>query len=362
MKIEYKLKPKSERRQQPFKPDTILPFGQLRTDHMFLMDYVDNNWIRPRIVPYSNLSIAPGANVFHYGQAIFEGAKAFKHPDGEIYAFRIDRNAKRMNRSAELMCMPSIPIEIQIEAILALIDVDRLWCPDAENSSLYIRPFMFGSQDALGIQPSSTYTFGVFLSPSGPYYRKGFKKPIKLLITTKYHRAAPGGVGAAKAAGNYGASMRAGVIAKQLGASQVLYLDATNTYIEEAGSMNHFHVNSDGSLVIPEFTDTILRSITAESVIELAKKLNITVRQKRIKINEFIEGIKNKTIVEAGGLGTAAVISPVGSFLLDDGTEIIVGNGEIGEVTNEIYSRYTAIQTGKSDAPVGWLRKVDRRI
>ena len=362
MEIKYQLKPASQRRTEQFKPDKPLPFGLLRTDHMFIMDYEDGQWSNPRIVPYDNIAISPGAIVLHYGQAIFEGAKAFMHDDGEIYTFRIDKNAKRMNHSAEILCIPHIPEEIQIEAIHALIDVDRLWFPLQEGASLYIRPFIFATQDSLGVHPSATYKFMVILSPSGPYYPAGFTKPIKLLITKRFHRATPGGTGSAKAAGNYAASLRAGEFAKKFGAAQVLYLDVTKTYIEEAGAMNHYHVTKDGTVVIPEFTDTILRSITSESVMELSDRMGIKTKQDRIKIDDFIEGVKSGEIVEAGGFGTAAVVSPVGEYVFEDGSSIVVNNNEIGEITRKIYNYYTSIQTGKIEAPEGWLKKVERRI
>ncbi len=361
MEIKYELKDKSQRRTEPLKPNEPLPFGVLRTDHMFIMDYEDGQWKNARIVPYGDIPIAPGATTLHYGQAIFEGVKAFQHDDGEIYTFRLDKNAQRMNRSADILCIPNIPEEIQIEAVHALIDIDRLWFPHQEGASLYIRPFIFATQDSLGVHPSSSYKFMVILSPSGPYYPAGFTKPIKLLITEKFHRAAPGGTGSSKAAGNYAASLKAGEFAKEFGASQVLYLDTTNIYIEEAGAMNHFHITREGDVVIPEFVDSVLRSITSESIIELADTLNINVTQKRVKIKEFIEAVKNKNITEAGGLGTAAVISPVGEYVFEDATSITVGNGEVGEVTKKIYEYYTGIQTGKVEAPKGWLQKVERR-
>ncbi len=362
MDIKYDLKPKSQRRTEPFKPDKPLPFGSLRTDHMFIMDYEDGEWKNPRIVPYGTIDMAPGATVLHYGQAIFEGAKAFQHEDKEIYTFRLDMNAKRMNKSAEILCIPKIPEDIQMEAVHALIDVDRLWFPEQEGASLYIRPFIFATQDSLGLHISSTYKFMVIVSPSGPYYPKGFTKPIKLLITKKFHRAAPGGTGNAKAAGNYAASLQAGEFAAKFGASQVLYLDVTNTYIEEAGTMNHYHILKDGTVIIPEFTDTILKSITSQSIMEIADKIGVMAKQERVKLNDFIEGIKNGEVVEAGGFGTAAVVSPVGEYVFEDGSSIVVNNNEVGEYSKKIYEYYTGIQTGKIEAPKGWLQKVKRRV
>ena len=360
MDIRYDLKPAHARRAEPFRPTGPLSFGQLRTDHMFLMDWVDGAWRDPRIVPYGPFSLAPGAVVLHYSQEIFEGAKAFKHPDGEIYAFRIDKNAERLNRSAPGVCMPPIPTEDQVQAVLALLDVDRLWFPEQEGASLYIRPFMIGTQDSLGVKPSDRYLFCVFLSPSGPYYPKGFTEPVKLLVTKRFHRAAPGGTGALKTGGNYAASLRAGEVAHDLGASQVLYLDTTDTYIEEAGAMNHYHVTRGGKLVIPSFTDTILRSITSESVLALGRELGVEVVQERVPLDAFLDGVRSGEITEAGGLGTAAVVSPVGAYVFDDRSELKVADGGIGEHTRRVYEVVTAIQRGRRPAPAGWLFKAPR--
>ena len=361
MKIRYDLKPATRRRTTAFKPEGPLSFGQLRTDHMFLMDWADGSWRDPRIVPYGPFQLAPGAVVLHYSQEIFEGAKAFKHADGEIHAFRIDKNAERMNRSAPGLCMPTIPVEDQVQAILALLDVDRLWFPEQDGASLYIRPFMIGTQDSLGVKPSSSYTFCVFVSPSGPYYPKGFTEPIKLLISKRFHRAAPGGTGALKTGGNYAASLRAGEAAHHLGCSQVLFLDTTDRYIEEAGAMNHYHVTRDGRLVIPTFTDSILRSVTSESVLALGNAaLGVETVQERIPLDGFLAGLRGGDITEAGGFGTAAVVSPVGAYVFEDKTEVAVGGGGIGPVTRRVYDVITGIQRGTRPAPEGWLFKAER--
>lgn len=361
MKIRYDLKSRPERRLSPFRPRGPLSFGQLRTDHMFLMDYVDGRWADPRIVPYGPLALSPGAVALHYAQEIFEGAKAFLHADGELYAFRIDRNAARMNRSAAGVCMPAVPEADQVEAILALLDVERLWAPEQEGASLYIRPFMIGTQDSLGVKPSSRYLYCVFLSPSGPYYPAGFQEPVKLLITQRFHRAAPGGTGAFKTGGNYAASLLAGEAAHERGASQVLYLDTSDRYIEEAGAMNHFHVAGDGAIVIPSFTDTILRSVTSESVLEVGPSaIGVPVRQERVEFASFLAGVEGGSIREAGGFGTAAVVSAVGSYVFDDGRELKVGDGRIGPTTRRIYEALTGIQRGLRPAPEGWLWSVPR--
>ena len=360
MDITYKLKSATERRTTAFTPTENIGFGKLRTDHMFVMEYFDGNWQNPRIEPYAPFEMAPGAMVLHYGQAIFEGAKAFRHENGEIYTFRIDQNAKRMNRSAEVVCIPELPEEIMINAINALIDVDRLWFPDQEGACLYIRPFIFATEDRLSVSPSNKYIFCVMLSPSGAYYADGVNNAIRLLITNKYHRAVSGGTGASKAAGNYAASLRAGKAAAEYGAAQVLYLDSTNTQIEEVGAMNHFHILKDGTVIIPKFTDTILKSITSQSIMALSSQLGCEVRQETVMLDKFILDIESGEIIEAGGFGTAAVVSAVGSYIFEDGNIITVGDGKVGKHIHKIYQLYTDIQQGRVKAPDGWVKQVPK--
>lgn len=356
MNIAYELVEKNKRGSVAH--DEKLPFGALRTDHMFVADYQDGAWKNPRIVPYGPFSLMPGAVALHYGQAIFEGAKAFRHPDGEIRLFRIDQNIARLNHSADILCMPHVPEDLHREGLLRLIDVERAWCPSVPESSLYIRPFMFGTQDTLGVKSSKTYTFCLMLSPSGPYYAGGFSNPVKLLITQKFHRAVSGGTGTAKCGGNYASSLRAAEYAHQKGASQVLYLDASNEYIEEVGTMNHYHVLRDGTFIIPEFNDSILRSITSVSVLELAKMGKIKARTEQIRLDTFLAQIKSGEIIEAGGFGTAAVVSPVGTYIFENGEELTVGDGKIGRHSRNLYEFYSSMQTGKNPAPEGWLTEV----
>lgn len=362
MDIIYNLKPASERRTTAFTPVDEIGFGKLRTDHMFVMDYVDGQWQSPRIEAYSSFEMAPGAMVLHYGQAVFEGAKAFQHQDGEIYTFRLDKNAERLNRSADILCIPQLPEGVMLDAVNALIDVDRLWFPKQEGACLYIRPFIFATEDRLSVSPSIKYTFCVMLSPSGAYYADGVNNAIRLLITTKYHRAVSGGTGSSKAAGNYAASLRAGKEAAEYGAAQVLYLDASNTQIEEVGAMNHFHILKDGTVIIPKFTDTILKSITSQSIIELAELLGCEVRQETVMLDKFIADIESGEIIEAGGFGTAAVVSAVGSYIFEDGRVITVGDGKVGQHVNKIYQLYTDIQQGRVNAPDSWVKLVPKQV
>ena len=359
MDISYQLLEKSK--QQPPVPSMKgVSFGSIRTNHMFLIEYKEGRWQNARIVPYAPISLAPGAICLHYGQTIFEGAKAFRHADGELRLFRFDKNAERLNHSGAELMMPSLPVEIQMEATLRLIDVERDWCPNEPESALYIRPFMFGTQDSLGVKISDSYIFCIMLSPCGPYYPGGFSKPIRLLITNKFHRAVSGGTGTSKCGGNYAASLKPAKYAESMGAAQVLYLDASNQFIEEVGTMNHYHVRKDGTFVIPQFNDSILKSITSQSVLELAKMGRVKARLEQIPLESFLQDVKNGEIIEAGGFGTAAVISPVGSYILDDGSEITVGTGNIGKYSQELYTIYTNIQNGKEPAPEGWLTTVPK--
>ncbi len=366
MKIEYNLK--KERRTEEFKPTKPIGFGQLESDHMFVMDYhlpkretdySKGEWHSPKIMPMQPFQIHPRSLVLHYAQEIFEGAKAFQHPDSELYAFRIDKNAKRFNRSAGIMCMPKIPVKDQLQGIEALLDVDRLWFPQQEEASMYIRPFMFATTPSLGVKAGNDYRFCVLLSPSGPYYSEGFN-PIRLLLTEEFKRVPPKGVGQAKAGGNYGASLRAGRRAGNFDAKQVLFLDVYNHHLEEAGAMNHYHVTRQEEVVIPQFTDTILESITSRSIIELRKRLGLHVKQENISAIDFLFGIASGRISEAGGLGTAAVVSPVGEYISDQGDIIRVGNGQVGPISRKMYRLLTGIQNGRFEAPEGWLFKVRR--
>lgn len=359
LNIKYELK--KDKRKEQFKPDEPLPYGQLRSDHMFVMDYSNGKWHSPRIIPYGDLKVAPGSVGLEYAQSIFEGSKAFEHPDGELYLFRFDENATRFNNSAKILGMPEIPVEDQMQAVEALVDVERLWFPEQEGAFLYIRPVMFGTSDALAVRESISYTYYVFLSPSGPYFKEGLK-PVNILITDKFHRALPS-MGKAKGGANYASSILAVHYAMSLGCQQMLYLDFTNAFLEEGGTMNHFQVMKNGDVVIPEFTETILESITSRSIIALQDKLGHKVIQRRISLKEFIEGVKSGEIVETGGLGTAAGVAPFGKYLVDvkgKREELVVNGGQVGPVTKKMYDLLTGIQYGKIPAPKGWMKKVDK--
>ncbi len=353
--IAYSLKPESERRK--VNDSMPLGFGKLRTEHMFLMDYADGQWHNPRIVPYDNISLPLGALGLTLGQSIFEGCKAFKHDDSEVYLFRIEEHCKRFNESARTLCMPEISVEDQLQAISSLVSMEKDHVPRKKGAFLYIRPIMFATEDCLCARDGNSYLYGVLLSPSENLFGNNLQ-PIKLLLTERFHRVAPGSTGNAKTGCNYGNTLFALQEARRLGAQQVLYLDVTNTYIEETGTMNHYHVTKSGTIVIPEFTDTILHSITSRSMLDLSDRLGHNVVQKKVWYADFIRGLEDGEIVEAGGLGTGAGVSPVGSYVLDNGAEIKVGDGKVGPVTRKMYDLLTGIQTGEIDAPEGWLKKV----
>lgn len=357
MKINYKLNNSYNADIKNVKNGKPLPFGMLRTAHMFLMDFKKGKWHNPRIVPYKNLEIAPGALGLNYSQSIFEGMKAFKHADGKIYTFRIADHAKRFNHSADIMCMPHIPIDDQICAINSIIDIERNWFPEQSGASFYIRPLMYGSEDCLGVRPANSYTYCIFISPSGSYYPEGLKG-ITLLITKKFQRVLPWGIGTAKTGNNYGSTLFILEKAKKMEAQQVLYLDQNGKYIGEAGTMNHFYVTTSEEIIIPEFNNSILESITSLSFLAIAKQWGLKIRQKKVTLAEFLKGIKNESIVEAGGLGTAAVVTPVTSYVLDNGEKLTVGDGKVGPIIQKMYSLLMGIQNGKIPAPEGWLTRV----
>ena len=399
-----------------------LKFGVERSAHIFLMDFEgdwqenhEGEWKDPRIIPYqeaiSDLAcyeknfekgflipprFSAGSKVLHYGYGIFEGAKTFRHDDGELNTFRLEKNANRSNKSARMLCMPTVYEEDYLLAAETLIDIDRNYFPQGvEGASLYTRSFLFANQDQLGVRPGNKFTFAIFLSPSGPYYESGFN-PIDLLVQKHFFRAGPGGVGGAKAAGNYAGAARAGELALLLGASQCLFLDATNqNYIEEVGTSG-FAMLERGELILPRISDTILNSITMQSVEELVQlePFNLKVKREDINIDRLWEGIKKGgNITDVFGLGTAAVVSPVSALRwlrsdkidkgilrkvekgeayvhdlvkgrnIDDLVDIRkIQDGKVGEFTAKLFEHYTGIQTGRVEDKLGYLKQVPRRF
>ena len=335
-----------------------LGFGRVFTDHMLLIDYNEGKgWHSPRIVPYGPLSFDPATCCLHYGQLIFEGMKAYRTQDGRAVMFRPQENMRRLNVSAGRMCIPPIDEAFALEAITELVKLESDWIPDAPGTSLYIRPFVMGSEAFLGVHPSASYIFCVILSPSGPYYKSGLA-PVRIYVEDKYVRAAQGGTGFAKAAGNYAAGLASQVEAQAQGFAQVLWLDAAERkYIEEVGAMNIFFV-IDGEVVTPQLGGSILAGITRASVLDMLKYLGIPASERRISIQEVAQAHGDGRLEEVFGTGTAAVISPVGQ-LKWGGTVMDVGGGKIGRVSQKLYDNLTGIQTCRLPDPFGWVYTVE---
>lgn len=337
--------------------DNPLKFGTIFTDHMFLMNYEEGlGWHDARIVPYGPLELDPSAMVFHYGQEMFEGLKAYKSTDDRILLFRPDMNAKRANRSNVRLCMPTIPEEDFVQAVKSIVKIDQRWIPTKPGTSLYIRPFMFATDPFLGVRPSHKYLFAVILCPVGAYYPEGLN-PVKIWIEDDYVRAVKGGIGEAKTGGNYVASMAAQVKAHEEGYSQVLWLDGKERkYIEEVGAMNIFFKLND-TLVTPELNGSILPGVTRDSVITLCKSWGLKVEERKLSVDELYEASKDGTLQEVFGSGTAAVISPVGHLRFEDHV-IQIGNGGIGELSQRIYDTITGIQLGNLKDEFDWTVEV----
>ncbi|NLY74372.1 MAG: branched-chain amino acid aminotransferase [Firmicutes bacterium] len=336
-----------------------LGFGKIFTDYMFTMYYQKGKgWVEPKIGKYRPINIDPAAVVLHYSQEIFEGLKAYAAEDGRILLFRPEENAKRMYESAERLCMAPFPIDYFLESVTALVNLEKRWIPRAPGTALYIRPSLIGTGDALGVHPASEYLFFIILTPVGAYFKEGFK-PISLYVEDYYIRAAVGGVGNAKTGGNYAASLLAAAKAQEKGFSQVLWLDAREKrFIEEVGAMNIFFVFGK-KLVTPDLSGSILPGITRKSVIELARSLGYTVEERPISIEEVFDGIKDGSLTESFGSGTAAVISPVGSLNFK-GENHLINDFKVGPVTEELYTRLVNLQYGKTEDPFGWVKEIGR--
>ena len=334
-------------------PGQKLGFGKIFTDHMFVMNYTEGQgWHDARIVPFQNLSLSPAAMVYHYGQEMFEGLKAYKGPDGKVYLFRPDMNAKRTNDTNDRLVIPQLPIEDFVQAVSAVVDVDRDWIPSDPGTSLYIRPFIIATDEFLGVAPSKTYLFMVILSPSGAYYESGLA-PVGIWIEDEYVRAVRGGMGFAKTGGNYAASLIAQQKAHDAGYSQVLWLDGVERkYIEEVGAMNIFFKIA-GKVITPALNGSILPGITRNSTIQLCKDWGYEVEERKISADELLEAQRNGTLEECFGTGTAAVISPVGKLRYVDEVMTING-GKIGELSQKLYDTITGIQTGILPDTKGW--------
>ncbi len=325
-----------------------LVFGNVFTDHMFECDYKDGKWQNPRIRPYGPLTISPAAKVFHYGQAVFEGMKAYKDDDGKVWLFRPEQNFLRINKSSVRLAIPEFPREFFFEGLTTLVKMDQDWIKPGLDNSLYIRPFVMGTQVGVGASPSTEYKFMILMSPAQAYYLGD----VKVVIADHYSRSANGGVGAAKAAGNYGAQFFPTNLAREKGFQQVIWTDASkHEYLEEAGTMNVFFRVNDKLLTAP-ISDRILDGITRKSVIALAKQDNIAVEERPVLVTEIVEAAKNGSLKEIFGAGTAAVISPVSAFSYKDVSYDL--DKQEDSYATKFKKELTEIQHNLSDDPFGW--------
>ncbi|MEC1679152.1 branched-chain amino acid aminotransferase [Bacillus mojavensis] len=340
------------------KPDpSSLGFGKYFTDYMFVMDYEEEKgWHHPRLTPYAPIMLDPSSSVFHYGQAVFEGLKAYRTEDGRVLLFRPAQNIKRLNRSCQRMSMPPVDEELVLEALTQLVELEKEWVPKEKGTSLYIRPFVIATEPSLGVKASKNYTFMIVLSPVGSYYGDQLQ-PINIYVEDEFVRAVNGGVGNAKTSGNYAASLQAQQKANELGYDQVLWLDAIEKkYAEEVGSMNIFFV-INGEVVTPALSGSILSGITRASAIELIRSWGIPVREEKISIDDIYAASARGELTEVFGTGTAAVVTPVGELNIH-GRMVIVNDRQIGEISKKLYQTITDIQLGKVKDPFHWTVEV----
>lgn len=339
------------------KDESKLGFGQIFTDHMFLMNYEEGKgWFDARIVPYGPISLDPAATCLHYGQLVFEGLKAYRTKNDGIVMFRAQENFKRINKSDERLCIPDINVEDMVKALKKLVEIEKDWVPYSEGTSLYIRPYVMATEAFLGVKPASKYLFAIILSPSGPYYKGGLA-PVKIYVEQNYVRAVKGGTGFTKCAGNYAASLISQVEAHKEGYAQVLWLDGVKKEnVEEVGSMNVFFV-IDGIVVTPAINGSILPGITRMSIIDILKDWKIPVEEREISIEEVANAYKQGKLNEAFGTGTAAVISPIGTLKFGD-LAMNINNNEIGKLSQRLYDELTGIQTCKIADKFGWVCKI----
>jgi len=341
------------------KPEaSTLGFGKYFTDHMFIMDYNDEKgWYDARIVPFANLSLHPASTVLHYGSEIFEGLKAYRRADGKVQLFRPIENIRRLNNSAERLCLPQIPEDLAFQVLTEFVKVEQDWTPSENGTSLYLRPFLFGNDESLGVHAVHNATFVIIASPVGSYYKEGIN-PVKIMIEDEDVRAVRGGTGYAKCGGNYAASNRAGERAEKKGYSQVLWLDGVERkYIEEVGAMNvMFKIGEE--IVTPMLSGSILPGITRKSCLEVLRKEGYKVSERLLSIDELSKAMADGTLEEAWGCGTAAVVSPIGE-LCYKGEKYVVNGGKIGTVTQHLYDTLTGIQWGRIEDSFGWTQPIE---
>lgn len=356
MKLDIRINKTKNPKIKPI-DENNLGFGNYFSDHMFIMEYEDGiGWKDARIEPYHPLTLDPASMVFHYGQEIFEGMKAYATKENDVNLFRPYDNAKRLNQSAERMCMPNIDENFFVESLCKLVDLERDWIPKSEGTSLVLRPTMIAVDPFLGVRASKNYIYFIICSPSGAYFKEGIS-PTNIYVEEKYVRSVAGGVGYAKTGGNYAASLKAANEAASKGYSQVLWLDALeHKYVEEVGAMNMMFV-IDNVIITSPIDGTILPGITRDSIIKLAVDKGYKVEERKLSIDEIVAASNNGKLNEAFGTGTAAVVSPVGK-LNYKGNDIIINNGETGPISSDLYDTLIGIQRGYIDDKYGWITVV----
>ena len=326
-----------------------LPFGKVFSDHMFIATYENGEWTNLQVLPYGPIPMSPAISALHYGQAIFEGMKAYRQADGKISVFRADKNFERFNKSAVRMAMPTIPRDVFMQGIAALVEIDEKWVPNQDGYSLYLRPVMFATDPYLGVKASDSYTFAILTTPTGPYYSKA----LKVKIETEFTRADEGGVGFAKTAGNYGRSIYPFAEASKEGFDQLIWTDAsTHEFIEEAGTANLIFV-IDGKLVTPSVRSTVLDGVTRDTIIQLAKAAGIEVEERRVSVKEVIEGIKNGRLTDAFAAGTAATVTPIGEITYE-GVNYTLTDPSTRTVSAGIAKTLNDIRYGLAPDTFGW--------
>lgn len=344
---EIKIEKIAESRYEPLDINQM-GFGKSFSDHMVEMDYIDGEWKTPVIRPYGPINMEPSLSVMHYGQAVYEGMKAFRKADGEVCLFRPDMNVKRLNVSAERICIPTIPEDLQLQLLEKLISLDQQWVPDQDGGSLYIRPFIIGADNFIGLRPASTYKFLIITCPVGKY----FAKPVNVKIEEEYTRAATGGTGYAKTPGNYAASLLPTKLGQEQGYEQLIWTDAKeHKYIEEAGSMNLCFMKG-GKLITPKSSDTILAGITRQSVCDVARSWGIEVEERTVSVEEVVEGLRDGSVTDAFGAGTAATIAPIASVTYR-GEKLDLP--EERTVSDKIKKYFLELRRGKIEDPFGWM-------
>jgi branched-chain amino acid aminotransferase len=350
--LNIKVTKTKESKISQFDPNNI-SFGTVFTDHMLVADCINGEWQTPEIVPYGEIAYNPALASLHYGQSIFEGMKAFKNEADEVLMFRPLENFKRFNISAERMCMAQVPEEIFINGLEELLKIDAAWVPKGEENSLYLRPFMFASDVYLGVRPSLNYRFMIIMSPAGQYYAT----PPKVKVETEFIRSAEGGVGYAKCAGNYAASLYPAKLAAEQGYTQLLWTDAKeHKYFEESGTMNVMFVK-EGKIVTPKVSTTILKGITRDTLLQLAQSMGIEIEERQVSVAEIIEGITAGTVSEVFGVGTAVVVSPFAAIGFE-GTDYKLAEINENSVSNKLKKALNDIRTGKVADTFGWVWKV----